>query len=121
VALPSAPPSAPHWASSTIRLSASTKTQAPDESKSIQGRVWRRLLLDASPQAGSRPSSGPQDQLGRRAMMRVGPPLPPLIFIGRATIQDPTAGKRSSWATFSRITTLWDPKITWDSNSVDWP
>src|SRR4030095_8562230 len=36
------------------------------------------------------------------AMMRKGPPLPPLIFIGRAITENPRVGSLSRLATFSK-------------------
>ena len=61
--------------------------------------------------------------------MRRGPPLPPSIFIGRATTKLPVGGSRSRFATFSKPATLSEYKITWapevlrlaivDAGSVD--
>ena len=53
----------------------------------------------------------PIDHLGVRAMIRTGPPLPPAIFIGRATTNAPVAGTASSAATFS-ITGMLAPQST---------
>lgn len=43
----------------------------------------------------------PEAAHGTMAMIRTGPPVPPLIFIGNAKMVAPQGGKRSSAATFS--------------------
>ncbi len=53
--------------------------------------------------------------------MRSGPPEPPAIFIGRATIQKPLAGRASRFARFSRPGTFAPLATWWTMKSVDGP
>ena len=48
---------------------------------------------------------------GIKATIRKGPPLPPLIFIGKAKIMNPSGGNRSRLATFSRPGMFFSNKI----------
>jgi hypothetical protein len=47
------------------------------------------------------PLAGPDCGYGMMAMILVGPPVPPLIFIGSAMSVAPMGGRRSRFATFS--------------------
>ncbi len=48
----------------------------------------------------------PYEPEGTKPTMRSGPPLPPSIFIGRATTKLPEGGSRSRFVTFSKPATL---------------
>jgi hypothetical protein len=58
---------------------------------------------------------------GMTATILNGPPLPPLILIGRAKTKLPRAGNRSSCATFSNAGMFAAKRIWWVSKFFDCP
>ena len=63
----------------------------------------------------------PLHRSGTYPTIRSGPPLPPSIFMGRATAAAPVAGSWSRLATFSKPATFCAYRITCDSKLADWP
>ena len=67
---------------------------------------------------GGPPSAG---YSGTCATMRSGPPEPPSIFIGSATMVAPTGGSADMSATFSKAGMSLVISATWVSKFFDWP
>ena len=75
------------------------------------------------PPKGRTPSSVgscPRQVEGTHPTTRSGPPLPPSIFIGNATIPAPVVGSRPRCARFSNPTMFLSYRITCDRKSLDW-
>ncbi len=86
------------------------------------GSVFRRLEppIDIEPE----PRPLPLRHLfhyGRCATILSGPPEPPSIFIGSATMVLPIAGSALMSATFSNAGILFVISFTWAAKSFDWP
>jgi len=99
-----------------LRLGRNDPGYAPLPARSLGGRrIYKNQTWYASPLAQGRlipinRSFAETARWKRRvprfqgviAMIRTGPPVPPLIFIGNAISVAPFAGRRSRFATFSR-------------------
>jgi len=93
-----------------VRLSATWALPSPGHCPTRSKTFWARDLEPASHRA-----------CGRIAIARRGAPLPPLIFIGKATINAPRAGSCSSEVRFSNAGIFFAYSVRCDSKSVDCP
>lgn len=81
--------------------------------RAMYGMSARRAVGPATHEPAFRGRSAAQPP-GTHPTILSGPPLPPSIFIGSATIPAPVAGSRSRFVRFSKPTMLSLYRITWE-------